>query len=175
MLYLPSRGYFDIISSCPKSDKKPPVLKFNPNPEVKSKMFGKPSEPSHQSNIVWREVVLLQPQISHLSRSQLNIAVIHGPRMNRLNRFQPPCFGAVPYLCLFDGHGFVLWMSTWRFPSNCTDTQRRRWLSETGRKSFQRTRDQLYATWACTCCTCPMLQIRSLIHWLCSHFSIFLL
>ena len=31
-LYLPSSGYFDIISSCPKSDKKPPVLKFNSNP-----------------------------------------------------------------------------------------------------------------------------------------------
>ena len=132
-------GYVDILTSFHhvlNLKRKPPVLKFIPSPEVKSKMFGKPSEPSHQPNIVWREVVLLQPQISHLSRSQLHIAVIHGPRMTRLSRFQPPCFGAVPYLCLFDGHGFVLWMSTWPFPSNCTDTQRRRWLSETGFQFF---------------------------------------
>ena len=42
MLHLPSSGYFDIIPSCPKSDKKPPVLKFNSSFEVNNQMFEKP-------------------------------------------------------------------------------------------------------------------------------------
>ena len=42
-------------------------------------------------------------------------------------------------------HGFL---STWRFPSNCTDTQRRWRLNKVVRKPFQATRNQSCATWA---------------------------
>ena len=63
-LHLPSSGYCDIISSRPKSDKKPPVLKFNSSLEVKNQMFGKPKtqvlhsflEPARNSLFHWKQL-----------------------------------------------------------------------------------------------------------------------
>ena len=129
------------------------LMKFHEPPTARGKMqFLRHAGP--EPWITWWEIVLLR-QISHLSRSQLHIAVIHDPW---LNRFQPPytalfwCISSSvlawwAWLCAL-GVKVAFFKPGFLTHSKQLYTQRRWRLNKVVRKPFQATRNQSCATWA---------------------------